>query len=162
MTAKVTGGHLAALSAFLTGDDTTLDHIITMLGDDSSWYAFGVWLEAAFAVAARRRFPGGYRADEVIRFVGKTRAACYDRTGQVDPGIAERLFRSVLSDPASAVGLGQDAMALAMMTMLKALVTEENLSDPELDVYLAESLDVARRADAIRAAPGPGPSQRGH
>ncbi len=33
--------------------------------------------------------------------------------------------------------------------MLKALVTEENLSDPELDVFLAESLDVARRAGAI-------------
>jgi hypothetical protein len=150
MTAIVTGGHLAALRAFLTGDGTSFDRIIAVLDDDGSWYAYGVWLEAAFAVAARRRFPDGYKADEVIRFVGKTRAACHDKTGQIDPGMAERLFRKVLSGPASAVGLGQDAMALAMMTMLKALVTEENLSDPELDAFLAESLHVARRAGAIR------------
>src|SRR5579859_5921143 len=38
--ANVTGGHLAALRAFLTGDGTSFDRIIAVLDDDSSWYAY--------------------------------------------------------------------------------------------------------------------------
>lgn len=37
-----------------------------------------------------------------------------------------------------------------MMAMLKALVTEEGLSGPDLDVFLAESRDAARRQASSR------------
>jgi hypothetical protein len=138
-----------ALRAFLTGDDA-FDRISALLDEDDSWQAYGTLAEAAFGVAARRRFPGGYKTDDTIRFVGRTRAALQDEADRIDPRTAERLLRSVLSDPAYAAGLDQDATALAMMAMLKALVTEEGLSGPDLDVFLAESRDEARRQVSSR------------
>jgi len=144
MTVPVGGEHMAALRAFLTDDDA-FDRISALLDEDDSWSAYAALVEAAFAVAASRRFLGGYKTDDVIRFVGRTRAALQDEADRIDPRTAERLLRSVLSDPAYAAGLDQDATALAMMAMLKALVTEEGLSGPDLDVFLAESRDAARR-----------------
>lgn len=146
MTVPVGGEHVAALRAFLTGDGTAFDRISALFDEDSSWQACGALLDAAFAVAARRRFPGGYKTEDVIRFVGRTRAACHDETGQIDPGTAERLLRSVLSGPPHAAGLDQNIAALATMALLKALVAEEGLSGPEMDAFLAASLDEARRA----------------
>ena len=138
MTVPVGGEHMAALRAFLTDDDA-FDRISALLDEDGSWQAYGTLVEAAFGVAARRRFPGGYKTDDVIQFVGWTRAARQDEADRIDPRTAERLLRSVLSDPAYAAGLDQDATGLAMIAMLKALVTEEGLSGPDLDVFLAES-----------------------
>jgi len=146
MAVPLTGDHLAALRAFLAGDYTTFDHISSQLDGDGWWQAYAVLQGAALAVAARRRFPGGYQARDVIQFVGRVRAAAQDETGQVDPGTAEGLLRMVLSDPASAAGLDQDAMALATTALLKTLIAEECLSGPELDAFLTESRDEARRA----------------
>lgn len=147
VTASVTGEHLAALRAFLTSEYTTFDRISSRLDADGSWQAYAALQGAAFAVAARRRFPGGYHPGEVIRFVGRARTALRDEAGQVDPGTAERLFRGVLSDPACAAGLDQNSAAVAMAALLKALVAEEGLSGRELDGFLAESCYAARRAD---------------
>lgn len=143
MTVPVGGEHLAALRTFLTDDDA-FDRISALLDEDDSWQAYGTLAVAAFGVAARRRFPGEYKTDDVIRFVGRTRAALQDEADRIDPRTAERLLRSVLSDPAYAAGLDQDATALAMIAMLKGLITEEGLSGPDLDVFLAESRDAAR------------------
>ena len=66
----VGGEHMAALRAFLTDDDA-FDRISALLDEDGSWSAYAALAVAAFGVAARRRFPGGYKADDVIRFVGR-------------------------------------------------------------------------------------------
>ena len=146
VTVGVTGNHLAALRAFLNDDYTTFDRISSRLDADGSWQEYAVLQGAAFAVAARRRFPGEYTAGDIIRFVGRARAAVHDETGQIDPVTAERLLRGALSNPAYVTGLDQNAMAQAMMTLLKTLITEEGLTGPELDAFLAESRDEARRA----------------
>ena len=145
MTAFVTAGHLAALKAFLTGDDTTFDRISAQLDASGSWQAYAVLQGAAFTRAARRRFPGGYQAGDVIRFVGKVRADAHDETGRIDPGTAERLLRAALSDSASVAGLDQSAMALAMAALLKTLIAQDRISGPELDAFLAESRSQAAR-----------------
>jgi hypothetical protein len=98
MTVPVGGEHVAALRAFLTGDDA-FDRISALLDEDDSWQAYGTLAVAAFGMAARRRFPGGYKTDDVIRFVGRTRGALQDEADRIDPRTAERLLRSVLSDP---------------------------------------------------------------
>ena len=144
MTGPVGGEHAAALRAFLTGDDTAFDLIGGLLDEDGSWSAYGLLQATALAVAARRRFPHGFQNADVIRFVGRTRAALGDQAGQVDPGTAERLLRAVLSDPAQAAGLDQDKAALATMALLKAFVTEESLTGADLDAFLAESLTQAQ------------------
>jgi hypothetical protein len=145
MTAQVNGVHMAALKAFLTDDDAAFEAIGALLDEDGSWPGYGILQGAALAVAARRRFPDGYRAKDVIRFVGRMRTALHDETGQIDPGTAERLLRGVLADPGHAAGLDQNAAALAMMALLKALVAEERLSGPELDMFVSESRDEAMR-----------------
>jgi hypothetical protein len=140
----VGGEHVAALRAFLAGDDTAFDLISDLLDEDGSWQAYGLLQAAALAVAARRRFPNRYQTADVIRFVGRTRAALGDKAGQIDPGTAERLLRAVLSGPAKAAGLDQDQAALATMALLKALVTEEGLTGADMDAFLAESLAQAQ------------------
>ncbi len=105
MTVPVGGEHVAALRAFLTGDDA-FGRVGALLDGDDSWQAYAALAEAAFGVAARRRFPGGYKTGDVIRFVGRTRAACRDGTGQIHPGTAERLPSGVLSDPAGGIATG--------------------------------------------------------
>jgi hypothetical protein len=135
---------VAALRAFLAGDDTAFDLIGGLLDEDGSWQAYGLLQAAALAVAARRRFPHGYQAADVIRFVGRTRAALGDQAGQINPGTAERLLRAVLSNPAQAAGLDQDMAALATMALLKALVTEEGLTGADIDAFLTESLTQAQ------------------
>lgn len=102
VTLSVGGEHVAALRAFLAGDDAAFGLIGGLLDEDGSWQAYGLLQAAALAVAARRRFPDGYQAADVIRFVGRTRAALGDKADQIDPGTAERLLRAVLSDPAQA------------------------------------------------------------
>jgi hypothetical protein len=135
----VGGEHVATLRAFLAGDDTAFDLTGGLLDEDSSWSAYGLLQAAALAVAARRRFPRGYQAAEVIRFVGRARAALCDEVGRIDPGTAERLLRGVLADPAQAVGLDQGKAALATMALLKAFVTEEGLAGADLDAFLAKA-----------------------
>jgi hypothetical protein len=142
----VSGEHVAALRAFLASDDTAFDLIGGLLDEDGSWSAYGLLQAAALAVAARRRFPRGFQNADVIRFVGRTRAALGDKAGRIDPGTAERLLRAVLWDPAQAAGLDQDQAALATMALLKALVTEEGLAGADVDAFLAESLAQARLA----------------
>jgi hypothetical protein len=146
MTAPPGAEHVAALKAFLTGDDVVFEGIGALLDEDGSWQAYGLLQAAALTVAARRRFPGGYAAGEVIRLVGRTRAALHDNDGQIYPRTAERVLRGVLSDPACVGGLDQDAVALATTALLKALIFEEGMSGPGLDGLLAESWDEARRA----------------
>ena len=146
MTGPVGGEHVAALRAFLTGDDTAFGLIGDLMDEDGSWSAYGLLQAAALAVAARRRFPEGYRNADVIRFVGRTRAALGDESGQLDPGTAERLLRSVLTDPAQVTRLNQGQAALATMALLKTFVTEEGLTGADMDSFLADSLVQAQHA----------------
>ncbi len=137
--------HVAALRAFLTADDETFDRVSTVLEERGGGNAYAALQGAAFAVAARRRFPGGATAGNVVRLVAALRTAANDTDGEIDPRTSERLLHSVLGTPAAAGGLDEQSKAKAQPALLYALLEEGDLSGAALDSVLAEARELASR-----------------
>jgi hypothetical protein len=141
----VTDEHVVALHAFLTGDEETFDRVSALLKKRGSQNEYAALQGAAFAVAARRRFPDGHTAGDVVRLVAEVRSAVDDTDGEIDPLTAERLLHSVLCDPAAAEGLEELAKARTQPALLYAMLEEGGFSRPDLDNLLAEARQLADR-----------------
>lgn len=151
-TVTVTDEYVAALRAFLTGDPAFggLARRLEARDGDAGGNVYAALLAMTFTVAARRRFAGGYTTADVIRFAASARTSpAGDVT--IDPRIAERVLRGALGDAPAARGLDDHARALAITALLSAMLAEENMSGPELDVLLAQARPLADRALAQQA-----------
>jgi hypothetical protein len=142
----VTDEDVLALRAFLTGDDVTFDRVSVVLEErDGGNEEFAALQGAAFAAVARRRFPDGHTAGDVVRLVAEARAAVDDTAGEIDPRTAEGLLHGVLCDPAAAGGLDEVAKARTQPALLQAMLEEADVSGAELDSLLAEARELADR-----------------
>jgi hypothetical protein len=108
----------------------------------STWHGMSLLSAVAFAHAVRRRFGGGFTFAEVVQFVASERLRLDDPEGDIDPGVAERLILTVLGR-GSADGMDEDAKGFAQLSLLIALVRDENLDDAGLDQFLEEARKVA-------------------
>ena len=139
--ASTRDGHqgVAALRAFLTGDDDTFGQLSAHLQSrdgPGSGDTYAAMQAMTLTLAARRRFGPAYTPGEVIRFVAQVRAVLGD---EVDPLTAERVLRGVLGDPVSAEGLDEHAKALAVPALLLVLVGQEKLPGEDLETLLAQA-----------------------
>jgi hypothetical protein len=142
----VTEEYVAALRAFLTGDDDDtfgqLSAHLQARDGSGSGTAYGALQAMALTLAARRRFAPMYTASEVIQFVAQVRAAIGD---EVDPLTAERVLRGVLGEPATAEGLDEHAKALAVPALLLVLVSQEKLPGKDLEALLGQAQVMANQ-----------------
>jgi hypothetical protein len=141
----VTDEHVLALRAFLTGDEETFGRVSAILGARGDGNGYAALEGAAFVAAARRRFPDGHTAGDVVRLVAVVRTAVDDTDGEIDPRTAEGLLHSVLCDPAAAEGLDELAKARTQPALLHAMLTEGGSSRADLDTLLAEARELADR-----------------
>jgi hypothetical protein len=141
----VTDEHVAALRAFLTEDEETFDRVSAIRRKRGGGNEYSALQGAAFAAAARRRFPDGHTAGDVVRLVAEVRSAVDDTDGEIDPRTAEGLLHSVLCDPAAAEGLDELAKARTQPALLYAMLEEGEFSSADLDTLLAEARELADR-----------------
>lgn len=141
----VTEEYVAALRAFLTGEDDAFSQLGARLqarDGPGSGNVYAALQAMALTLAARRRFAPACSASEVIRFVAQVRTVMGD---EVDPLTAERVLRGVLGEPASAQALDEHAKALVVPALLLVLVGQDNLPDVDLEALLAQARVMANR-----------------
>jgi hypothetical protein len=97
---------------------------------------------AAFTQAVHRRFGGGFTFPEIVQFVAAQRLRLDDPEGDIDPGAAEQLILTVLG-VGSTDGMDEEANGFAQLSLLIALVRDENLDGAGLDQFLVVARKVA-------------------
>jgi hypothetical protein len=154
----VTAGYVAALRAFLTGDEDTFGRLSADLqardGGEYSGDVYSALTGMALFLAARRRFPDGYTNADVVRLVGQVRARFANSADDIDPRVAERVLLGVLGNAAAAPIPGPAAVAVVVPAILSVLLEQEGISGDGLDGFLAEARPLA---DAWLGANPPAP-----
>jgi hypothetical protein len=133
---------MAALRAALTGDAETLDRLGSRYGWDYGG-EFAALTANAFVAAARRRFPPGWSAADVTRFVGHLRARKQAENSDVDAGAAEQMLVSSLSGQPMRGQFGDLDTGYAQFALLSELVRD--LSEWQLRTLLDEARAQADR-----------------
>lgn len=108
----------AMLRALLTDDEATGKRLAAEVEGRGAADTFALVLAVAFIIAVRRHFRDGYSAARVIQLVADVRAFSAEAAEAIDPVGAESL----------------------------TLVGHEQLSDEELDGFIADVLAEARKA----------------
>lgn len=98
-------------------------------------------VSAAFCVAAERRFPAGSTASDVIQFVGDARSRT-DRMTEIDPSIAERVIRAVISDE-DIDDIDARTSWETQMVLLAAMTFDARYDAAGLDEFLSEARKLA-------------------
>ncbi|RFS83087.1 hypothetical protein D0T12_23175 [Actinomadura spongiicola] len=136
-----------------------IEHLRRFLSDDPSEpneptakdaIAHNLMAYSAFAVAVLRKFSPTYSVPEIIRYVTDLRKAVVaDESLQINPRVAEGLIREVLQDETftdtAPFGADNETMASASFLILLDLCHQAKLDGPEVEEFLQESTDYARR-----------------
>jgi hypothetical protein len=136
----ITAGYVAALRAALAGDAAGFERLAGQSGLAHGQELPGL-MAMTFVAAARRRFPAGWSAADVIRFVGRVRAGDSGHPA-LSPTLAEQLLLSALRDAPLRGRPDETATAYTQFVLLRELVSD--LDDEQLRALLA--------AAAIRAS----------
>lgn len=123
------------------GDFVTNDRYEHKL-DAEGWDGWPQFLSALFFLAVDRRFHGRYDEAEVIRFVAELRAKTGEGGPSIDPSEAELLIKAVL-EPSVEFDIAPQAMGEIETLVVYTILTEENLSDDDLDAVLREAQSIA-------------------
>lgn len=138
----VTPEHVATLRAHLAGDFDEYRRLWAALDRSPTKVGYITLISAAFFQAVHRRFSDKSTDAEIIEFIGDVRAR-FDETGdEVDPQAAEVLIRGALGDD-SDVELDDDTVISTQITVLTALILDEELDAAELDKFLTEARNLA-------------------
>lgn len=138
----VTDNQVATLRAFLVGDMDEHHRLRGQLADEPDKVGYTALIAAAFWEAVERRFPSGTPKSEVIRFVGDVRSRAPEADELLDQDAAERMILAVFTDE-SIAGLDTRTVVSHEVTLLSALVADEQLDDDKLDGFLAAARKVA-------------------
>jgi hypothetical protein len=150
------GGHLPVtatndfarlLRHLVRGEFAEHRRLTAALDERDGWDGYAEFLGAAFFLAVERRFQPGQEVAAIIRFVAEARAQ-FDETGSdIDPVAGETLVRAVLGD-ADASTIDSRTVGKVETVLLHKLLTDEALTDEQLDAFL----DHAQRLAAEWAA----------
>jgi hypothetical protein len=142
MTVTVTPEHVATLRAHLAGDFDEYQQRWATLERSPGKTGYITLISAAFFQAVHRRFKDTSTDADIVEFIGDVRAK-FDETGdEVDPQAAEVLIRGALGED-SDTELDDDTVISTQITVLTALVLDENLDDAELGKFLADAQNLA-------------------
>jgi hypothetical protein len=135
------------LRAMLTGDEAGFGRLATEVEGGSTADTFGLLLAVAFVIAVRRHFRDGYSAADVIRLVAKVRSYSAEAAEVLDPVGAESVIRTALGEPTDPdAEAGAAAKGNTQAGTLMLLVGHQQLSDDQLDGFIADALAEARHA----------------
>ena len=124
-------------------DWDTVDQLIATL-DTAGWDGGVQVIGAAFVVAVNRRFRPDYDAREVTRFVADLRSS-YDHGGTLPASETEATIRAALGEPELADGVQPDVALPAQVVVLGQLLREENLSEEQIEIFVAEVRSTVER-----------------
>jgi hypothetical protein len=141
----VTEDQVAALRAQLAGNFDEHKRLLEQLDPVAAQTGYTALIAAAFFEAVDRRFAenGAAAGDaDVIEFVGSLRSRADDAAEKIDPSIAERLIHHSLGR-GSISDIDDKTVVRTQMLVLAGLIADAQLSDAELDEFMAEVRTVA-------------------
>lgn len=137
----------AMLRALLTDDEATGKRLAEEVESRGAADTFALVLAVAFIIAVRRHFRDGYSAAGVIELVANVRASSAETAETIDPLGAESLIRTALGEPSDpAADADAETKGNTEVGTLMTLVGHQQLSDDELDAFIADVLAEARKA----------------
>jgi hypothetical protein len=136
---SVTDDQAAALRAQLSGDNDKHRRLLADLDARGALGGYTALVTAAFIEAVDRRFPPGHRNDAaVVEYIGEVRSRYPGADDDIDPTTAERVIQRALGR-GSLGDLDGPAIRRAERLLLPLLLADEQLSDGELDHFLASA-----------------------
>lgn len=141
----ITDDQLRTLRAQLAGQTEEHLRMLEQLDPAEADTGYAMLIGAAFFEAAERRFirNGKYVPDaEVIDFVAAVRSVNEEAAATLDPAIAERILLAAL-DKGEIDDIDDDTVLGHEIFLLAAIIADEELSDEELDAFLAQARGTA-------------------
>lgn len=136
----------AMLRAKLTGDERDLRRLATRVAGRSAADAYCLLQTTAFGIAVRRYFRDGYTAADVILLVAKLRSDPPEAAETIDPVGAESVIRTALGEPSDPDAAADDTTRdLTEDGTLMLVIGDQQLTDEELDSFIADAVTAARR-----------------
>ncbi len=136
----------AMLRAVLTEDEAEFGRLAAEVEGDSAADTFGLLVAAAYVLALRCHFRDGYTAADVIRLVAKLRSYSAEAAEAIDPVGAELVIKAALGAPSDPDAADDATKANTEAAILMLLVADQQLSDEELDGFIADAVAQARKA----------------
>ncbi|TCB95582.1 hypothetical protein E0H26_19155 [Micromonospora zingiberis] len=133
------------IRTMVRGDYAANDAVEAKL-DAEGWDGLPRYLAAVFFLAVDRRFGETGSHAEIIAFVGELRAGLADGGPEINAEAAEQLISSII-DPSLDYSMSQEMIGRIQAATVQKILTEENLSDSELDSLLAEAANLSSRPD---------------
>jgi hypothetical protein len=124
----VTPAQFAALQAALAGDDETVERLAAAPGFLNG-EGFPILVATAFVAAAQWRFPPGWSAGDVVRFVGHLRARDGGAHEDLSAGAAEQMLLGVLRGESLTGEFDETTKGIAQVALLTGLVKDLNEQD---------------------------------
>ncbi|MGX7675575.1 hypothetical protein [Plantactinospora sp. DSM 117369] len=112
--------------------------------DASGWSGFPRFLAALFFLAVDRRFGETSSHADVIKFVAELRADLTNGGPGINAEAAETLISSIL-DPSVDYNIEQEMIGKIQAATVYKVLTEEHISDSDLDAFLTEAVELASR-----------------
>ncbi|GIG86410.1 hypothetical protein [Plantactinospora endophytica] len=134
----------AYIRTLVRGDNEANERIETQL-DAEGWDGFPRFLAALFFLAVDRRFGENATSAEVIRFVADLRAGLADDAPAIDAQDAEALIRANI-DPDADYDIEPSSIGKIQAAVTYKVLTDEKITDDELDALLAEATAIASRS----------------
>jgi len=135
----VSADQVAALRAYLSGDQEMFQHLNRMLDRSrASARAYRALLIGVFAEAVTLRFGEQTPRTEVIDYVAELRCRNDDIAEGLDPDHAERIIMAAIADEDIDDLSGDERVRLEMILML-AFVQDAHFSGARLDSFLERS-----------------------
>jgi hypothetical protein len=116
---RVSNEHVTALRAALDGDEETFERLTS--ADEEHLMPLSALLAMAFSSVACMRFPEGWSAADVIRFVAWTRMQHGNDLDAFSPSLAEALLLTALRGIPVRGGFDDAAIAYTQTALLRAL-----------------------------------------
>jgi hypothetical protein len=117
---RVSNEHVTALRAALDGDEETFERL-TSGADEEHLAPLSVLLAMAFSSVARMRFPEGWSAADVVRFVAWMRVQYGNDLDAFSPSLAEALLLTALRGTPVRGEFDDAAIACTQAALLRAL-----------------------------------------
>lgn len=138
----VTDQQIATLRAMLAGQRAEHEQLFAQFDRQADSLAYAALLNAAFFEAVDHRFGKDVKASDVVEFVADVRSRSDHAASAVDPRVAERLVRKVVSGE-STDDIEAGPSIRAKLYLLAALVADEDLDGAGLDLFMAKARKLA-------------------
>lgn len=132
------------IRTLVRGDNEAHDRIQAQL-DSEGWDGFPRYLASLFFLAVDRRFGDNATPADVIKFVADLRAGLADGGPDINAEDAEALIRANI-DPEADYDIDPTMIGKIQAAVVYKVLTDEPISDEDLNAILAEAAELAARS----------------